>query len=198
MKIQILLVFFLTTLIPVSKAANYGDLIGGKFDPSSRKDRAEIAASLEAELQNLNQYLPIQKPEEQVWLKEENAAIDSINDKEAKKSRFTKLVLSPEFNHAKLHENLSSLLNSLTCASNLKISTSKEMTCWSVASLTLTDSSMFNDTISNLIQNGRLSKNDTENVVNPIGPNGYGFFYNVYGRGILSYILIPYLIKNSK
>lgn len=85
-------------------AADVSNLIDGHFDSKSKTQRTEIAKELQKKLQILVQYLPSPRPQESAWLKQENDAIAKLGSSDAATSRRVQLALSPEFQHAKLHE----------------------------------------------------------------------------------------------
>ena len=72
------------------------------------------------------------------------------------------------------------------------------MMCWSVGSFLLTDRSTFNDAVLILLRAGRLPRDIDKQAMLGSESLGFGFFYNVWGRGIQEYMLIPYLKNQAK
>lgn len=181
-------------------AVDASDLILGKFDSSSRKQRTAIANDLLKNVQELSQYLPIQKPQEIEWTKQESNAIAKLRKSEIAGAnlRSVKLVESPEWQHEKLQSALTEIRDALLCASNQSISISREMMCWSVASFHLSDHNKFNDAVRILLSAGRLPEDALKKARIASESLGYGFFYHLYGRGILEYVIIPYLKSQVK
>jgi hypothetical protein len=177
-------------------AANRGDLIDGKFDATSRKERTEVAQSLQETVEKLSQYLPTPRPQDADWIEQEQAAIAQLGDSKPKDSRQLQFLNSPEFHHARLHNFLTNTLNALRCVIDDNSSLSREMMCWDVASILLTDASSINDSIKILLRAGRLPKTVLESgALGPMADEslGFGYWYDAYGRGIQEYLVIPYL-----
>lgn len=179
-------------------AVDTSNLINGKFDATSRKERGEIAKDLREKVHRLAQYLPSPKPQESAWLTQESEAINRLGQSEAALSRRVQLGTSPEFQHEKLHSALAAIQDALACAGNQSNSLSREMMCWGVGSFLLTDRAMFNDSISILLKAGRLPPDVEKRAV--LGPEslGFGYFYDLWGRGIQEYIVIPHLKGQAK
>jgi hypothetical protein len=188
---------FLLTALP-ARAADLSDLISGQFNAGSKKERAAIARDLREEVQKLAQYLPTPRPQESAWLKQERDAIDALGNSDAALSRRVTLMNSPEFQHEKLHSILTSIRDSLACAAEQSNSVSREMMCWSVASFLLTDHSAFNDAVLILLRAGRLPQDIDTKATLGSDSLGFGYFYEVWGRGIQEYVVIPYLKGQAK
>ena len=180
-------------LLPLARSfgASAIDLNGGKFDARSQRDRQQIARDLLQKIQLLDSFLPTIKPSEALWLSQERAAIDRLEDSNATYSRLKNLVESPEFYLQKLKLLLDKIKRAISCAVQEKIETKQEMLCWLMASFHLSDRSTINDAMMILIRNGRLPKD--------IGKKS-GLFcdlecsdpYEWFARGIQEYIVIPY------
>lgn len=181
-----------------ARAAGAGDLILGQFDATSRKERAEIARDLREKVQKLAQYLPTQRPQESAWLKEESDSIDRLGKSDAEISRRVKLGESPEFQHEKLHNILTAIRDALSCAAEQSNSISREMMCWSVGSFHLTNRSAINDAVLILVRAGRLPRDVDKQAMLGSESLGFGYFYDMWGRGIQEYVVIPYLKSQAK
>ena len=68
-----------------------------------------------------------------------------------------------------------------------------EITCWAVASLCLSYTIAFEDSFRILIKQNKVPKDIAEKA----RIYDTDDFYDLYGRGILEYIVIPYLAKDS-
>jgi hypothetical protein len=189
---------FLLLIAPAQSAElTASALIDGKFDTKSRANRAAIAIALHNQIQKLSQYLPIPRPQELSWVEQERVAISKLGDSGLASDRMLQYWSSPEFHHIKLHSYLTSINNALVCAADARTSVSREMMCWGVASLYLTDRSALDDSISTLVKAGRLPVTVKESTISN-DSLGYGYFYWVYGRGILEHIVIPHLINQAR
>ncbi len=173
-------------------AADAGDLINGSFKSSYREERIKIAKDILKQIELLESYLSEPKPSEISWVDEERVAIDKLKGTDAWNERIKRFYESPEFQHQKLKTLLGNIKQNLNCITLNKISLRKEMLCWAKASLTLTDSTTFDDSISILIRNDRLPK-DIAKKAKLLEISGYSTKYGWYGRGIHEHIVIPYL-----
>ena len=73
-----LLVTFLASASVTGFAANTGDLIGGTFDATSKKERLEIAREILGDIEKLSNYVATSKPADITWILTEQEAIDAI------------------------------------------------------------------------------------------------------------------------
>lgn len=179
-------------------AADVSNLVDGKFEATSKKERTEIARDLWEKVQKLAQYLPSPRPQESAWLKQETDAIDRLGQSDGALSRRVQLAASPEFQHAKLHTTLTAIRDALSCIAEQSSSRSREMMCWSVASFLLTDRATFNDSISILLKAARLPRDVAKQAMLGSESLGFGYFYDLWGRGIQEYVVIPYLKGQAK
>jgi hypothetical protein len=173
------------------------DLMTGQFDWSKRANRLQIAISLENSINKVVELLPIQKPEEINWVREESAALDRIENKYSN-PRYLKLYNSTEFRHLQLKNHLSSISSALACIRRENININIEMYCWNVLSLGAQDTGKIKDNFRMLIQAGRLSK-DVEKII-AIGNDtqGHGYYLAAYGNGIQEYLISPFLASLVK
>lgn len=193
LRIVPLLVFGMVSIF----AGSADRLIEGKFDPSSRKIRREIALDVKKRVVNLLDYVPAPKPNEVAWVVNEKAEIEKIQDAEARSEREEKLVGSPEFQQARLRSDLQEIADALDGVMKPDISTRAEMLNWCIASHGLTNNEEMNDAINILIQSGRLPS-DLASKVKLGGAIGYTGVLGWWGRGIQEYLVIPYLEDKIK
>ena len=165
-------------------AADPSDLINGDFDATSRKERSEIARELLNYVENLSIYVTTPKPSEIEWLDAEQQAIAKLKETDAWSGRMAQLYDSPEFQHQKLYGLLDDIKTQLGCVIGEDTILRREILCWSITSLRLSDRTTFDDAITILKRHGKLP----EDI-----PDGYGEFYGWYASGINEYIVIPYL-----
>lgn len=190
----VITVQFVTFPLPAF-CADALSLMNGDFDASSKKVRTEIARDLGKKIQTLLQFLPSPKPSELDWLKKEREAIAKIESGDVAMSRINHYLLSPEYQHEKLHSAATALSDALTCAAESKVSLSREMMCWSVANLYLTDRSMFEESMDVLKKAGRLPSDLYKEGNVAVGS---GRLYSTFGRGIQEHIVIPHLQRTAK
>lgn len=73
------------------------------------------------------------------------------------------------------------------------ISIRREVFCWAAASSTLLHQAVVDDAIRILLRHARLPQ-DIENKAELMSVDlGYSYFYTLYSRGIIEYIVISYL-----
>ena len=194
--LKVTVFFVFAWVIPtLGFTASETDLINGDFDATSRKVRVEIAGSLLKRIDKLAQYLQTPSPSETRWLQDEQEKIAKLAGK-SHDARLVKLVESPEFQSKKLYTILNNASSALKCIQTPKVELQREMLCWSVASLNLTDTTHINEAIRILRNKEKLPK-DISKLADLSGESvGNGAFYNWFGRGIHEYIVIPYLAQH--
>lgn len=176
-------------------AAKRGDLIRGGFDSNSRAQRLEIAKEVLSSVETLAQYLPTLKPSEKTWIDEERLAIDNLGDSKAASSRLRTWYESPEVQHERLATALTEITNALHCVIDGTPPLRREIVCWAVASSNLTDSTTLDTAIGILLKSGRLPKKPLSEYFFWEGPD-YTNNWRWYGRGMLQYLVVPYLQGN--
>lgn len=182
-----LLAVLLLSVFPLTlsaKTLSSMDLIDGDFNARSKTDRLLIAIDLAKSIYQLNAKIPSISRDEKHKIAQEQHAIDSIRDKNIKEQRIATLVNTPDFQQEKLKEYLSDVNNTLTCIKT-EVVVSHEMYCWSYLGFLLTNPVILNDAMLVLEKSGKLPKS--------VDPDLMREQYNWYGRGILQYIIIPYI-----
>lgn len=173
-------------------AADATDLINGHFDSSSRKERQDIARSVLSHTEELSAFVPRLSPSERSWVIAEQAEAQQIKDEAARNQRFIRLHESQEFQQHKIKAILDAAMDALQCVVNTSVGIRREMLCWSMASFQLSDAETLNYAIQNLIHHARLPKNIAEKAQLPL-VSGFSTKFTWYSRGMLEYIVIPYL-----
>lgn len=181
-------------------AADSRSLISGKFNATQKTERTEIAKDIKAKIELLDSYLPNLKPSEIAWIEEEKVAIQKLKGMDAQAARLVQLLESPEFQHQNLKDSLRNIKNNLDCIANEKVTLNSEMLCWAVTSHHLSEESTFDDSITVLKKHGRLPKDIAKKagLLEISGYRSYSILYKSYARGIMEYIIIPYLAGNIK
>lgn len=183
------------------------DLRKGEFKANSRNERLEIAKDLLRKVNLLDSYLPKLPPSVKAAIEKERAWLEKRKDTEEDDDYV--LVHVDNYRSRKTQGfNLEHLLEatrkSLECITVEKIELKSEMICWAETSLKLSQRRTLNDSTQFLINYGLLPKDIAEKAeLLPedlaeklhlmVISSGYGDIYDMFGKGILQFILIPYL-----
>jgi hypothetical protein len=126
------------------------------------------------------------------WLESEKRELIQIEStqKIALSNRQIAYVESKQFQQRQLRVMLSNISEAISCILKANNAIKKEMVCWTVASSNLLERDRFQSAISILTKHGLLPKVNTEFRED--------YWYAVYGKGIIDYILLPYLRSQSK
>ena len=191
LRATILVVLF--SAVPVLCAAvDLSDLIGGNFDTTSKKVRLEIAEKLLQEIDELSQYLADNK-----WIQDERKKIKDLSGEAT--ARHLNLVESYEFQSKILFKHLNGIKKNLDIILTPDIKISVEMCCWTIVSHGLTDQEKIDGPVQILQSIEKRPNNISESVDQSTKQySEEGAFYRWYGRGILEYIVIPYLYREMK
>jgi hypothetical protein len=170
-------------------AATAWDLISPKnFDWQSRNERLAIARDLRSRVEQFAALIQPQSPAELQALERDEAQLAAkpkVSDRER-----AELQLSVAYQNRKLVAALTSIVNSLDCV----IDTSRiatEMSCWATTSLLLGDEESLRLALATLRKYQRVPRNKDL----PALVRSPEVWYSTYGRGILEFILVPYLRK---
>jgi hypothetical protein len=171
---------------PYGNAATAWDLISPQhFDPQSKAERKAIASDLASRVARLADLVATQDRSELQKLEQDEAKL-AASGSEGRPN--AELQLSVAYQHRKLAKLLDDIHTALDCVMNSDTEPS-EMLCWARASLLLSDEESLKLAIGILRDNRRLPEN--RNL--PPLIRGPEVWYDTYARGILEYILIPYL-----
>jgi hypothetical protein len=172
-----------------TSAATAWDLISPKnFDWQSRSERLAIARDLRSRVEQFAALIEPQRPAELQALERDEAQLAAkakVSDRER-----AELQLSVAYQNRKLVAALTSIVNALDCVIDTnRIAT--EMSCWATTSLLLGDEESLRLALATLRKYQRLPRNKDL----PALVRSPEVWYSTYGRGILEFILVPYLRK---
>jgi hypothetical protein len=158
-----------------------------KFDWEIRTHRRRIAQDLISRVGLLAAVVPEQSVEQQQQLEQTAAALDALGDGATPRQR-SRLYLSRAYQHRRLLDLLANTLAALDC---VKTSTDlrEEMHCWSQASVLLMDEETM-DVALTVLRSARMVPRDEDMPVKAQDPK---VWYGEYGRGIVRYIVKPFL-----
>ena len=177
-------------LAPVATAADAWALVyADRFDASERGERLAVARSLEGRVRYLsNAIAPLTpKASEQLSVREASLADDSP----ASRAR-SRLYLSADFQQRELRGLLDEINAALTCIPRAP-DESAEMACWSRAAVALQEDQKLRVALGVLRDRRVLPKDRTF----PVDGQDPEIWYDAYGKGILRYIIHPYLERGS-
>ena len=167
---------------------NAWELIHPKtFDWQRELERKAIAGDLLRRLNLLDAVVPSQSPEQQALVLDEMAELERLGT-EAPPRRRSRLYLSRGYQHfrlLKLIEETRANLNCILGSANIR----EEMHCWGLAAQHFGDETRLDLALS-MLRSARLIPKDGQMPVTAQDPE---VWYGEYGRGILQYILVPYL-----
>jgi hypothetical protein len=167
-------------------AATAWDLISPQhFDPHSKAERKAIANDLAFRVARLADLVADQDRSELQKLAQDEEKLAAAGPDSKPNAE---LQLSVAYQHRKLVKLLADIHTALDCVINSDTNPS-EMLCWARASLLLSDEESLKLAIGILRDNRRLPEN--RNL--PPLIRGPEVWYDTYARGILEFILIPYL-----
>ena len=194
-----LLVTFLASASVTGFAANANDLILGTFDAASKKERLEIARDILGQIEKLSNYVATSKPADITWVLTEQQSILQLDGTDARAARSIQLHETPEFQNLQLRNLLDNIEYMLQCviAVDVDESIEREIFCWSVISLYLSDRSTIDDAIPILVKHDRLPK-DIEDKASLLMIRNYSDIYDWWGTGIHEHIVIPYLQSEAR
>jgi hypothetical protein len=172
-----------------TSAATAWDLISPKnFDWQSRSERLAIARDLRSRVEQFAALIQPQSPAELQALERDEAQLAAkakVSDRER-----AELQLSVAYQNRKLVAALTSIVNALDCVIDTnRIAT--EMSCWATTSLLLGNEESLRLALATLRKYQRLPRNKDL----PALVRSPEVWYSTYGRGILEFILVPYLRK---
>ena len=192
-----LLVTFLASASVTGFAANSNDLILGTFNAASKKERLEIARDILGQIEKLSNYVATSKPADITWFLTEQESIAQLDGTDAQGARIIQLHETPEFQNLQLRNLLDNIEHMLQCviAVDVHESIEREIFCWSVISLDLSDRSTIDDAIPILVKHDRLPKY-IEDKVRLLVFRNYSDMYDWWVPGYISTLL--FLICREK
>ena len=158
-----------------------------RFDWQIRTHRQRVAEDLVARVSLLSAVVPEQSAEQQRQLKEITDTLAALGDEASPRQR-SRLYLSRAYQHRRLLDMLSDTLGALNCVQSSE-RIAEEMYCWSQVSTLLMDEETIDVALS-VLRTARMVPRDEDMPVKAQDPK---VWYGEYGRGIVRYILKPYL-----
>ena len=178
---------------PAAGGVDAWELIHPKtFDWREASHRRAIAGDLSRRLNQLASVVPLQSSAQQTLVLDEVAALDRLGT-EASPRRRSRLYMSRGYQHFRLLELIAETRADLQCilaAAHIR----EEMHCWSLAAQHFGDEARLDLALS-MLRRARLIPKDGQMPVTAQDPE---VWYGEYGRGILQYILVPYLEDQSR
>lgn len=167
---------------------NAWELIHPKFfDWRQEAHRKAVASDLQQRLSRLASVVPVQSSSQRDRVLDEMAELDRMGT-DASSRRRSRLYMSRGYQHLRLLELIGETEADLECivaAADIR----EEMHCWSLAAQHFGDEARLDLALS-MLRSARLIPRDGNMPVTAQDPE---VWYGEYGRGILQYILVPYL-----
>ena len=169
-------------------AVNAWELIHPRtFDWQQAPHRTAIARDLLRRLNLLASVVPEQSPEQRALVLDEMEALETLGA-EAPPRRRSRLFMSRGYQHYRLLQLIGESRADLDCilaATGIQ----EEMHCWGLAAQHFGDEARLDLALS-MLRSARLIPKDGQMPVTAQDPE---VWYGEYGRGILQYIIVPYL-----
>ena len=157
------------------------------FDWQQVAERKAIAGDLLRRLNLLALVVPAQSPEQQALVLDEVAELERLGS-DAPPRRRSRLYMSRRYQHYRLLELIRETGEDLDCILQAT-DVPEEMHCWGLAAQHFGDETRLDLALS-MLRSARLIPKDGQMPVTAQDPE---VWYGEYGRGILRYILVPYL-----
>ena len=171
-----------------SAPVNAWELIHPRFfDWRQETHRKAIARDLSRRLDLLVSVVPSQTPEQRAQVLGEVAELERLGN-EGSPRRRSRLYMSRGYQHFRLLDLIDETGSDLQCILSAD-QLPQEMHCWSLAALHFGDESRLDLALS-MLRSARLIPKDGQM---PVAAQDPEVWYGEYGRGILQYILTPYL-----
>lgn len=160
-----------------------------RFDASSRAERLSVARSLESRVRYLsNAIAPLSESAAGQLAAREQALADDSPSSRAR----SRLYLSADYQQRELRALLDEINASISCIPTAP-NESAEMACWSRAAVALQEDQKLRVALGVLRDRRVLPKDRTF----PVDGQDPEVWYDAYGKGILRYIIHPYLERGS-
>ena len=157
------------------------------FDWQQAAHRTAIAKDLLRRLNLLASVVPVQSPEQKALVLLEMETLEKLGT-EAPPRRRSRLFMSRGYQHYRLLELIEETRTDLDCvlaATDIR----EEMHCWGLAAQHFGDEQRLDLALS-MLRSARLIPKDGQMPVTAQDPE---VWYGEYGRGILQFIVVPYL-----
>lgn len=179
------MVMLLMVACPAHAADAWALVYADGFDATQRPARLAVARSLEGRVRHLSNAVPVLSPSEARRLTEREA---DVADEPASGRGRSRLYLSAAFQQRELRALLNEINAALSCIPKAP-NEAAEMVCWGRAAVALQEDQKLRVALS-VLRDRRLLPKDRTFPVNGQDPE---VWYDAYGKGILRYILQPYL-----
>ena len=161
------------------------------FDWRQVEQRRAVAKDLLERLDMLGSAIPPLSPSQQARVLQEAAELERL-DPDADSRRRSRLFMSRRYQHFRLLDLLKETRSNLECVL-AAAQIGEEMRCWSLASVNFGEEAKLDLALS-MLRSARLIPKDGAMPVKAQDP---AVWYGEYGRGILKYILTPYLTQQA-
>lgn len=160
-----------------------------RFDWRARPDRLRVAEALKRRVSLLRDRVPAQSPTELAKLERRELRLGRRQDRDAAAQARSRLYLSTSYQHRALSQLLDAILQPLSC---IETSTAlpAEMACWSQVAAALMQEERLALALQTLRKARRLPRHWQTAMIN----RDPEVWYTQFGRGVLSYVLTPYLL----
>ncbi|MFK7912312.1 MAG: hypothetical protein AB8B93_00235 [Pseudomonadales bacterium] len=164
-------------------------LYAGSFQWQQRLDRLSVARDLQRRVATLRQQVPPQSPAELAQVDKKDRAFT-----EQMAQQRSRLFLSTAYQHRELVRNLDRIHAALACVREVEQATAGEMACWADAAAALLQEEQMRLALNTLRKARRLPRKRDTAVID----RDPDLWYAQFGRGILTFILQPYLAERAR
>ena len=164
-------------------------LHAGDFQWQQRLDRLAVARDLQRRVAALRQQVPVQSPAELAAVQKKDLAVT-----EQMTQQRSRLYLSTAYQHRALVQNLDRIHDALACVREDPLTVALEMACWADAATALLQEEQMRLGLNTLRKARRLPRKRDTAVID----RDPDLWYAQFGRGILRYILQPYLGRQAE
>lgn len=177
---------------PCAQAQSAWDLVfREQLDWTSREHRRILSRDLVDRVVLLESNLPEMSERDHQWVDEIEARIERLGD-DATSSQRGRLYLSRQYQHRALLDHLRRMREELGCVRSATV-LDAEMVCWSKVAVELLDGERIDVAIETL-RDHRMIPRPREMPLGTLNPS---IWYAEFGRGIVEYLLLPYLATNA-
>lgn len=173
---------------PLSVAQSAWDLVfREQLDWTSREHRLILARDLTERILLLESNLPEMSEKDREWVEKRERRIERLGD-DATSSERGKLYLSRQYQHRTLLEHMDRVKRELACVRNAT-DLNQEMLCWGRVSIELLDGDRI-DVALETLRDHRMVPRPRDMPFKTLNPS---LWYSEFGRGIVEYLLVPFL-----
>ncbi|MCY4041861.1 MAG: hypothetical protein OXF72_11500 [Gammaproteobacteria bacterium] len=162
-----------------------------QLDWTSREHRLILSRDLLDRVTLLESNLPTMSERDVQWVEQLEARIERLGD-DATSSQRGRLYLSRQYQHRALLEHTQRMRDELGCV-QAAAAMHDEMLCWGQVAVELLDGERIDVAIETL-RDHRMIPRPREMPVGTLNPS---IWYGEFGRGIVEYLLLPYLASQN-